>query len=80
MKVVKAAAGQLEPGTDQRARIVKDTGGSGGAILSGCFTAIPAPDGTLLGEPIRSGEGFVVADLDFTLNEKRKQLMDFARP
>ena len=43
-----------------------------------------APDGTLIGEPIRSGEGVVVADLDFTLIDKRKQLMDsrghYSRP
>jgi nitrilase len=43
-----------------------------------------APDGRLLGEPLRSGEGVVVADLDFTLIDKRKQLMDsrghYSRP
>ncbi len=43
-----------------------------------------APDGTLIGEPIRSGEGVVIADLDFTLIDKRKQLMDsrghYSRP
>jgi nitrilase len=31
-------------------------------------------DGTLIGEPIRSGEGVVVADLNFGLIDKRKQL------
>jgi nitrilase len=61
---------------DQQAQIVKDTGGSIGPISGGCFTAIVAPDGTLMGEPIRSGEGVVIADLDFTRIEKRKQLMD----
>ena len=39
---------------------------------------------TLLGEPIRSGEGIVIADLDFSLIEKRKQMMDsrghYSRP
>jgi nitrilase len=43
-----------------------------------------APDGTLLGEPLRSGEGVVVADLDFALIDKRKQLTDsrghYSRP
>jgi aliphatic nitrilase len=38
----------------------------------------------LLGEPIRSGEGVVIADLDFTLIDKRKQIMDsrghYSRP
>jgi hypothetical protein len=37
-----------------------------------------------LGEPIRSGEGVVIADLDFSLIDKRKQLMDsrghYSRP
>ena len=69
---------------DQQAQIMKDTGCSIGPISGGCFTAIVAPDGTLLGEPIRSGEGVVIADLDFTLIDKRKQLMDsrghYSRP
>jgi aliphatic nitrilase len=38
----------------------------------------------LLAEPLRSGEGVVVADLDFTLIDKRKQMMDsrghYSRP
>jgi aliphatic nitrilase len=37
-----------------------------------------------MGEPIRAGEGTVVADLDFTLIDRRKQLMDsrghYSRP
>jgi len=61
---------------DQQAQIAKDTGGSIGPISGGCFTAIVAPDGSLLGEPIRSGEAAVIADLDFTLIDRRKQLMD----
>ena len=69
---------------DQQAQIMKDPGCSIGSISGGCFTAIVAPDGTLLGEPIRSGEGVVIADLDFTLIDKRKQLMDsrghYSRP
>src|SRR5215204_133282 len=69
---------------DQQAQIMKDTGCSIGPISGGCFTAIVAPDGTLLGEPIRSGEGVRIADLDFTRIDKRKQLMDsrghYSRP
>jgi nitrilase len=69
---------------DQQAQIAKDTGGSIGPISGGCFTAIVAPDGTVIGEPIRSGEGVVIADLDFTRIDKRKQLMDsrghYSRP
>jgi nitrilase len=79
---VVCATAWLDP--DQQAQIVKDTGGSIGPISGGCFTAIVAPDGTLLGEAVRSGEGVVVADLDFTLIDKRKQLMDsrghYSRP
>lgn len=69
---------------DQQAQIMKDTGCAIGPISGGCFTAIVAPDGSLMGEPLRSGEGVVVADLDFTLIDKRKQLMDsrghYSRP
>lgn len=69
---------------DQQAQIARDTDSSIGPISGGCFTAIVAPDGTLLGEPLRSGEGTVVAELDFTLIERRKQLMDssghYSRP
>lgn len=42
------------------------------------------PDGTLPGEPVRSGEGVLIAELDFTLIDKRKQMMDsrghYSRP
>ena len=69
---------------DQQAQIVSDTGGNVGPISGGCFTAIVTPDGTLIGEPIRSGEDAVIANLDFTLIDKRKQLMDsrghYSRP
>jgi aliphatic nitrilase len=69
---------------DQQAQISKDTGCDIGRLSGGCFTAIVAPDGTLLVEPIRSGEGVVIADLDFTLIDKRKLLMDsrghYSRP
>jgi aliphatic nitrilase len=69
---------------DQQAQIMKDTGCDIGPISGGCFTAIVAPDGTLLGEPLRSGEGEVIADLDFTRIYRRKQQMDsrghYARP
>src|SRR5262244_4443448 len=38
---------------DQQAQIVKDTGSSIGLISGGCFTAIAAPDGSLLTQPLR---------------------------
>ena len=69
---------------NQQAQIMKDTGCAIGPISGGCFTAIVAPDGTLLTEPLRSGEGVVIADLDFALIDKRKQMMDsrghYSRP
>lgn len=52
------------------------TGGDIGPISGGCFTAIAAPDGTLIEEPIRSGEAEVIVDLDFSLIDRRKLLMD----
>ena len=61
---------------DQQAQIMKDTGCEIGPISGGCFTAIVAPDGSLIGEPIRSGEGVCIADLDFKLIDKRKHLVD----
>ena len=79
---VVCATAWLHP--DQQAQIMKDTGCGIGPISGGCFTAIVAPDGSLLGKPLGSGEGVVVADLDFALIDKRKQLMDasglYSRP
>ncbi|MGO4809375.1 carbon-nitrogen hydrolase family protein [Cupriavidus sp. 2MCAB6] len=63
---------------DQQARIMKDTGCAIGPISGGCLTTIVTPEGMLLGEPIRSGEGEVIADLDFSLIDRRKALMDSA--
>lgn len=61
---------------DQQAQIMQDTGCAIGPISGGCFTAIVAPDGMLIGEPLRSGEGDVIADLDFSQIDRRKMLMD----
>jgi nitrilase len=63
---------------DQQAQIMKDTGCAIGPISGGCFTTIVTPDGMLIGEPLRSGEGEVIADLDFTQIDRRKLLMDSA--
>jgi aliphatic nitrilase len=69
---------------DQQAQIVADTGGPIGPISAGSFTAIVTPHGELLGEPLRSGEGEVIADLDFSLIDSRKAKMDsrghYSRP
>ena len=69
---------------DQQAQIVADTGGPIGPISTGSFTAIVSPQGELMGEPLRSGEGEVIADLDFSLIDSRKAKMDsrghYSRP
>jgi aliphatic nitrilase len=80
--VVNATA-WLSP--EQQAQIMKDTGTNNvGPISGGCFTAIVSPEGELIGEPLRSGEGVAIADLDFSLIDKRKQMMDsrghYSRP
>jgi aliphatic nitrilase len=63
---------------EQQRQIMNDTGCELGPITGGCFTAIVGPDGSLLGEPIRAGEGESIATLDFALIDKRKQMMDSA--
>ncbi len=69
---------------DQQARIMQDTGCAIGPISGGCFTAIVSPEGGLLGAPVRSGEGVLIADLDFRSIDERKRLMDsrghYSRP
>jgi nitrilase len=54
------------------------------ALRGGCCTAIVSPEGVHLAEPLRSGEGMVIADLDMGLITKRKRMMDsvghYARP
>ena len=69
---------------EQQARIMRDTGCTIEPISSGCFTAIVSPEGELLAEPLRTGEGHVIADLDFFMIDKRKRMMDarghYSRP
>ncbi|CAJ1501383.1 nitrilase-related carbon-nitrogen hydrolase [[Mycobacterium] burgundiense] len=76
------ATGWLD--ADQRAQIGADTGGPIGPLTAGSFTTIVSPQGELLGEPVRSGEGEVIADLDFALIDQRKAKMDarghYSRP
>jgi aliphatic nitrilase len=54
------------------------------ALREGCMTAIISPEGKHLAEPITEGEGILYADLDLSLIEKRKRMMDsvghYARP
>ena len=76
------ATGWLD--ADQQARIMADTGCPIGPISGGCFTAIIDPHGELLGEPLRAGEGEVIADLDFSVIDARKSQLDsrghYSRP
>lgn len=69
---------------DQQAQIMADTNCPIEPISAGSFTAIVSPLGELLGEPMRSGEGEVIADLDFSLIDTRKSKMDssghYSRP
>jgi len=79
---VVVATGWLSP--EQQQQIAADTAGPIGPISGGCFTAIIGPDGQIIGEPLKFGEGEVIADLDFTLIDARKRLMDasghYSRP
>ncbi len=54
------------------------------ALRGGCYSAIISPEGKHLCEPLREGEGLIVAELDFALITKRKRMMDsvghYARP
>ena len=63
---------------------MQDTGCALGPISGGCFTAIVSPEGELLGTPLRSGEGVLIAELDFRWIDERKRLMDsrghYSRP
>ena len=63
--------------------LAKDSGLES-ALREGCYTAIVAPDGSLLCEPLTQGEGIVYAELDFRLITKRKRMMDsvghYSRP
>jgi len=70
---------------DQQARILKDTDSNAMAAVSGgCFTTIIDPQGQIIGEPLKAGEGEVIADLDFALIDQRKKIMDarghYSRP
>jgi len=71
---------------EQQQQILHDTNTTEvGPISSGCFTAIVSPEGEYMGgEPLREGEGEIIADLDFWQVDKRKRMMDsrghYSRP
>lgn len=70
--------------SDEQVASLSDDPKMRGVLRGGCFTAIIAPDGTSLVEPITSGEGIAVADLDLDLITKRKRMLDsvghYSRP
>lgn len=70
--------------TDEQIVAITPDTGIQKALRGGCCTAIVSPEGVLLAEPLRSGEGMVIADLDMALITKRKRMMDsvghYARP
>ncbi|MEO1394427.1 MAG: Nit6803 family nitrilase [Cyanobacteria bacterium J06634_5] len=78
---VVCATGWLTP--EQVAEIAPNEGLQK-VLQGGCYTAIISPEGVHLCEPIRTGEGIAIADLDFSLITKRKRMMDsvghYARP
>lgn len=53
-------------------------------LRGGCMTAIVGPDGAHIVPPLTAGEGILIADLDMSLINHRKRMMDivghFARP
>lgn len=67
----------------QQAQIMADTGCAIEPISGGCFSAIVSPEGKLLAH-MTEGEGVIIADLDFSLIDKRKRMMDsvghYSRP
>lgn len=75
------ATGYLDP--QQVSEIAGNTGLER-ALRGGCFSAIVSPEGTLLAPPLTDGEGMVIADLDMSLIDKRKRMMDsvghYSRP
>ena len=75
------ATGWLTP--EQQASIAPDPA-MRRALTGGCYTAIISPEGVPLCEPITSGEGMAIAELDPALLTKRKRMLDsvghYARP
>lgn len=69
---------------DAQVKAIAKDSGLDHALRDGCYTAIVAPDGSLLCEPLTEGEGIVYAELDFKLIWKRKRMLDsvghYSRP
>lgn len=69
---------------DAQIRAITPDAAMQAALRGGCCTAIVSPEGRHLAEPLREGEGLLVAELDMALITKRKRMMDsvghYARP
>ena len=76
------ATGWLTP--DQIAELCPDPELRDRLATDGSLTAIVGPDGRYLVQPLREGEGMVIADLDMRAIARRKLRMDsvghYARP
>lgn len=70
--------------TDAQIESITDDEDLQKGLRDGCMTTIISPEGKHLCEPLREGEGLVIADLDMSLITKRKRMMDsvghYARP
>ncbi|ASJ73766.1 Nit6803 family nitrilase [Granulosicoccus antarcticus] len=70
--------------TDEQKSFIDPSGNFHKALSGGSCSAIVSPEGVHLVEPLRQGEGLVIADMDLALCTKRKRMMDsvghYARP
>ncbi len=70
--------------TPEQVKTIAGSAATAKALEGGCFTAIVSPEGRLLAEPLRDGEGHVIAELDLALITKRKRMVDsvghYSRP
>jgi aliphatic nitrilase len=69
---------------EQKAKLAADNDAPEALFSQGFFTAIIDPEGRIVGEPLTAGEGEVIADIDFTLIDRRKRMADtighYSRP
>jgi aliphatic nitrilase len=70
--------------TDAQIRSITPDDSLRNTLRGGCYTAIIAPDGSLLCPPVTEGEGMAIAELDPGLILKRKRMLDsvghYSRP
>ncbi|GLR71224.1 Nit6803 family nitrilase [Agaribacter marinus] len=70
--------------TDAQIESITDDQSMQPALRDGCMTAIISPEGSHVVDPLTTGEGLLIADLDMSLITKRKRMMDsvghYARP